>query len=354
MQQQYRSNNFDFLRFVFAILVVISHSYPLSGTAETSQWIVQLTGGQTNYAAIGLNGFFVISGFFIYRSFDRSPSIWVFLRKRALRIFPGLFVVLLLSVMMVPLVYEGDVPLLHNRDWFTYLPYNLSLYGFQGVVSGVFDDNFYHAINGSLWTIRYEFTLYLCISVFFLVQGNQLLIRTTLLITSLLMLVGYLFFKNQLGPVSLLGLVGYNILNLGTFFVLGSLLGTFVFEQYVRWVFMLGLLVLLVVSIYFNLYDLFKHVLFTPLILMIGFLTVRGISKFGKWGDASYGIYIYSFPIQQLLVYYFAPNVTVLIGWSVPLSIIFGILSWHLIEKRALKLKNKPFSVYRRKWLSPR
>ena len=64
---------------------MISHSYPLSGNSEASQWIFQLTNGQINYASIGLNGFFVISGFFIYRSFARSTSAWEFMKKRVLR-----------------------------------------------------------------------------------------------------------------------------------------------------------------------------------------------------------------------------------------------------------------------------
>ena len=67
IKQQGRSNNFDFLRFIFALLVVISHSYPLSGNSENAQWIYRLTDGQMNYASLGLNGFFIISGFFFYK-----------------------------------------------------------------------------------------------------------------------------------------------------------------------------------------------------------------------------------------------------------------------------------------------
>ena len=348
--KQHRSNNFDFLRFVFALLVVISHSYPLSGNSENAQWIYRLTDGQVNYASLGLNGFFVISGFFIYRSFARSESVWIFLKKRALRIFPGLFIVLLLSILMVPLVYEGSTPLFRNIEWYTYLPNNLSLYGFQGVVSGVFDRNFYHAINGSLWTIRYEFTLYLSIAVFFLFRRNTFWIQFCLLLASIGMLGGYIFYREELGPLSMFGLLGYNVLNLGTFFVLGSLLATFELERWVHWVFALILLVLLGVSVYLDLYDVAKHILFTPLVLMTGFLTVSRVKEFGKWGDSSYGIYIYSFPIQQVLVHYFAPKAMILMVCSVPLSMLFGYLSWHLVEKRALKFKTKSFSMLHGKW----
>ena len=99
------ANNFDFLRFVFAILVVVSHSYPLSGDNESSQWIYKITNGQLVLAQIGLSGFFVISGYFIFQSLQRSKSILDYLKKRFLRLFPALSVVLLLSILLAPFVF---------------------------------------------------------------------------------------------------------------------------------------------------------------------------------------------------------------------------------------------------------
>jgi peptidoglycan/LPS O-acetylase OafA/YrhL len=57
--------------------------------------------------------------------------------------------------------------------------------------------------------------------------------------------------------------------------------------------------------------------------------------------DASYVIYIYSIPIQQTLMYFFKLKTYELIILSVMCSIVFGYLSWHIIEKRALKYKRK-------------
>ena len=76
-----KNNNFDFLRFLFALLVVISHSYPLSGSSESSQWIYQVTNGQIVLAQIGLSGFFIISGYFIFQSLKRSNSIIDYFKK---------------------------------------------------------------------------------------------------------------------------------------------------------------------------------------------------------------------------------------------------------------------------------
>jgi len=303
-------------------------------------------------AELGLNGFFIISGFFIYRSFQRSPDVWVFLKKRVLRIFPGLLMVLVLSFLLVPFVYEGSSPLTHVTEWYTYIPYNFSLYGFQGVVPGVFDNNYYHAINGSLWTIRYEFTLYLAVALLFVVKFRHQLVRAVIGISLLLMLVSYFLFLEQLGGISIIGLTGTNMLNLGTFFVMGSLLATFKFEEHPYkywWLFALG--IVFIACIYFNCYSEVKHLLYSPIVLLLGFTVLPVIDAFGKLGDASYGIYIYGFPIQQGFMYYFELDTSALILLSVIGSIIFGYVSWHLIEKQALKWKRKPFNRFNRRWL---
>jgi peptidoglycan/LPS O-acetylase OafA/YrhL len=80
-------------------------------------------------------------------------------------------------------------------------------------------------------------------------------------------------------------------------------------------------------------------VLFSIVILGIGFTAIKGVSNFGKHGDPSYGIYIYAFPIQQILIFYFKFELVEFIIYSAILSIIMGYLSWHFVEKRALRYK---------------
>ena len=167
-------NNFDFLRFLFAVFVVISHSYPLSGENLSSQWIYQVSNGQIVLAKLGLDGFFIISGYFIYQSLQRSKTLFSYYKKRFLRLFPALFIVLVISILLLPFVYDGAIPILENPQVYTYIPYNMSLYNFQPVIEGVFDGNPYHAINGSLWTIRYEFSLYIAISLLYFIRKNEI------------------------------------------------------------------------------------------------------------------------------------------------------------------------------------
>ena len=335
-----KNNNFDFLRFLFAILVVVSHSFPLSGSNETKQWIYEITNGQIVLAQIGLSGFFIISGFFIFQSLERSSNLKEYFKKRFLRLFPALFFVLLFSVLLAPFVYNGNITFLKNKEVYTYLPFNLTLYGFQSGIKGVFDQNPYHAINGSLWTIRYEFTLYVVLAFLFFFRNNRKIKMIMLSAVFILFVFLYNFCLKRFGNAELFGFQGVHVLNLGTFFIAGSVLASLKLQNLKNKQVILGvLLLLLLLSLYFGIYEKTKHFIFPIVVLLVGFIPLKFINNFGKAGDASYGIYIYSFPIQQTLMYFFKMDTYTLLFSSVVLSIIFGYLSWHCIEKKALRYK---------------
>src|SRR5688500_8947204 len=84
-----RRNNFDLLRFLFASLVVFSHSYSivLPKSDAPSEPLAFLTGRQISLGTLSVYGFFVISGFLIAQSWTRSRSFGQFLKKRALRLY---------------------------------------------------------------------------------------------------------------------------------------------------------------------------------------------------------------------------------------------------------------------------
>lgn len=337
-----KKNNFDFLRFLFAVFVVISHAYPLSGSSENAQWIYQLTNGQIVLARIGLDGFFIISGFFIFKSLQRSKNIYNYFQKRVLRLFPALLVVLLITILLAPYVYEGIIPFHENIEVYTYLPNNISLYNFQPVIKGIFDKNPYHSINGSLWTIRYEFSLYMALSILCFFRKKVWLIKLLLLACFIILIIVYTFFLDRFAGSSICGMLGYEILDLGIFFVCGSVLAAFDFEKIHSNSLLVVVFFILIFSIYFNFYSIVKHTTLPIIILLIGFKPLPFFSTFGKMGDMSYGIYIYSFPVQQTLMYFYNLNLYQLMLWSLTISILLGYLSWHLIEKKALKYKNEP------------
>jgi peptidoglycan/LPS O-acetylase OafA/YrhL len=98
---------------------------------------------------------------------------------------------------------------------------------------------------------------------------------------------------------------------------------------------------------YFELYRTEEFFLLPITILLIGLLPMPILKDIGKSvGDLSYGIYIYGFLIQQTLVYFFKLNHIELMWYSLIIAYIFGYLSWHLVEKKALQFKNKTIKEF--------
>jgi len=101
-------NNFDALRFLAALGVVLSHAYPVTQGSNDREFLMVLSGGQTSLGEVCVMVFFVISGFLITQSFVRSDSAIGYMTNRVLRIVPGLAVMaLLVSFGLGP----GDVPI---------------------------------------------------------------------------------------------------------------------------------------------------------------------------------------------------------------------------------------------------
>lgn len=156
----------------------------------------------------------------------------------------------------------------------------------------------------------------------------------------------YNFHLIDLSKISFFDIQFNHLFNLGTFFLGGAVLATYNFELILKnniykYTTFFILFLAIFISIKLNYYNNFKHILLTGLILLFGLFSFYPINNINKIGDLSYGIYIYSFPIQQTLMYYFKFSTYKLIYLSIILSLIFGFISWHLVEKKALILKNK-------------
>ena len=151
-----RKNNFDIIRFLASLMVVWFHSYPLTlGITGGTDQLAFLTGGQVTFGGLAVMIFFIISGFLITMSYDRSNDLTKFTKARILRIFPGvIFVVLLSTFVLGPLVTNIELKeYLTNFQTYKYL-LAMSLYKMQYALPGVFETNVYQiSVNGSLWTL---------------------------------------------------------------------------------------------------------------------------------------------------------------------------------------------------------
>lgn len=326
-------NNFDFLRLFAASAVVIGHSYWLSGNIQHEP-LRQFT-GHSDMADVAVNLFFVMSGFLIAASWLNSRSPVDFLGKRALRIFPALFVSVLLGVGLVGSL-ATQLPLeeyFSDSQTLAYLWNLLLLSRFE--LPGVFLDNpFPRTVNGSLWTLPYEVGMYLGLLGLGLLR---LLHRHLVPLIPLGLMLLHFVLMPRLGIDSELL---EKVSRLGMFFFSGTAL--YLYRAQVPWnaglaLGLLGLNLLTAGSDHWFL----VHVLTLPyLAIYLAHLRVPGLARAGRAGDFSYGVYIFSFPLQQLIIWrYPGLSVPAFALLSLAGSLALGVLSWHFIEAPALALK---------------
>ncbi len=336
-----KANNFDIIRILFAWLVIVSHSYILLGTKGCDP-LCELTNHYINLSYFGVKGFITISGFLIFKSLERSPNVLDYLWKRILRIYPGLLLVLFLSVGMAYLIYQPHQPFFKfPKEATNYILNNLTLYHNQWRIHGVFDNNANTAINGSLWTMGFEFFFYLVLLLLFPFRQFKWVIIPLLIITILGLLYGNLFHIESLKHVNFKLRVDF-IVELGFFFMIGSFFSAIDWNSipYRTFIAIIALFASIAI-IYLKLNPIWLGFSWPYLVLYIG----QGSSRFADWihhhiEDPSYGIYLYAFPVQQLIIYFIQPSVMVLLWSSTIISFALGIASWKWVEKKMLKYKN--------------
>lgn len=335
-----RDNNINFLRFIAASLVIWFHMASLLGVPEP--YIM----GQ-GLGPIAVNIFFILSGYLIAKSWSRSSSFGSYLIRRVARIFPGLIVVVLLSVfVMGPVVTSlSAAEYFGNPETWKYLSM-IVLAPIENVLPGVFDTNpLPYAVNGSLWTLRYEFLAYLLMPLFYILTKGLGKGRKPFFVAVLAALV-FVHFLSYSG-VYPLPKVFDNFFRLFAYYMAGVVAFELGLERYCDAQF--AVVALLVMILFRDEVGLFSPlVMFAAVcIFTLGFSLTKNprFAPCFKKNDYSYGIYIYAFPIQQCVVW--------LGGASLPCSylscsflsfgitLMFAIASWFLVEKPAMDYGRK-------------
>ncbi len=334
-----RKNNFDFLRLLFSSLVIFSHSFSLTKNNEV---LLVITNKQVDFGSLSVDVFFVISGFLIFNSLKYSKTPLKYLFKRFLRLFPALFFMLVFSLLILIVVYTGD-NIFKQVDFYSYLPNNLSLYRIQYDVNHIFEGNpFPKAINGSLWSLPYEFTMYLFLLLLFPFKKNRKIVLIVLGLSFLISFCAVTIRPSFLSSIlSFIRLESEQMYRLATFFILGSILSLFNLKRINNTIIKIVLLLLIIISLVFNFYKITSFFLIPILVILIGLSYSKLLAYLPeKFGDISYGVYIYGFIIQQTLLNYFNLNPYSLTFLSLIPTYVLSYLSWHFIEKKFLKYKN--------------
>jgi peptidoglycan/LPS O-acetylase OafA/YrhL len=344
---QNKDNNFNLIRFIAAFLVLFSHSF-IATTGDPNTVPLKLL-LETTWGGIAVDVFFITSGFLIAGSFYNRKGLFQFIWARILRIYPALIVAMLISVFILGTWFTNlnYNEYLSTPETYKYLIKNIILiFGVNYNLPGVFTTNPYvNAVNGSLWTLPFEVKMYfyltlIGLTITFIEKKLRIKIRkhgfTLIAVIALgIYILNYFYSDNS-----------YNFTRLFYMFFVGvayyQLKGKIVLSHKY---FLFISLVILLCTTHKSLFFL-SYICFLPYIVFyLAYIPKGMIRKFNNLGDYSYGIYIYSFPIQQGLIASI-PSLTILsmVIFSFFATLLFSFLSWHLVEIKALKLKNSlPF-----------
>ncbi len=317
-----RLNNFDALRLLAALSVVVSHSFAIAGNPQPAV-------GAMDLGTIGVVVFFGVSGFLITQSWITDPHLWRFAAKRALRILPALIVVLLVTTLVIgPLVSSlSPSAYLAQAGTWAYLIQNTAMIT-TGELPGVFTDLPYpRQVNAVLWTLQAEVIAYICVAIVGLVG----LLRTKWFVPLATVVL----------VVAPHGLVPWTreLFMLQAFAVGASL---YLMREHVPWHAGLAAIGLLAWSIAPEGLQLLLAVGVIPYATI--FVAYRGptiLRRLTARGDYSYGIYLLGWPIGQVVALLFGSSVTtaIVLGVSAPITYLLAMASWTYIEKPALGLK---------------
>jgi peptidoglycan/LPS O-acetylase OafA/YrhL len=323
-------NNYDVLRLVAAVLVLVSHAFALLGRAEPA---VPLT-----HDTLGFDGvliFFAMSGILVATSWTRDPRLFAFVTKRALRILPGLFVSCFVTAYLfgVFFTHVGIGTYLFNLAPVKYVVGNtLMLTNYS--LPGVFSDNPSPTVNGSLGTLPIEVKAYaLLCAVGLLIMARNWRGRGAFLVAAaVIVAAGYSTGVKTAETTTTLFAV----------FAGGALASGFQSRMELNTYAFLAALIAWVAS-YHVPFPLHVGLLALSVPYVILFLGHRGLAwtrALTAGGDVSYGLYIYAFPVEQALVA-LHPH----LGWgtlavsSLAVTYLLALASWRLVEQPALGLK---------------
>ncbi len=339
-------NFFTPLRFLFAYLVLIGHSFVVSGGDSSAEPHVFY---HYTFSYIAVNLFFIASGFLVTASMLYRKDAASFASARFLRIYPGLFVHILI-MMFVFGVMTTSLPigeyLTHKQTLIQpllVLPFIKS----QMFLPGIVENNHEHMASAALWTLRYEVLAYM---------GTFAAFSLGLMRQKWMLAAQFILFLLAWPVLHLSGLVDHLpatlqlLLRFGLVYGLGAAI--YAFRDKIKF-HILG------IPVMFGLAALsHKTVMFEPVLDMAlayalfwaAYVKLPKLNIMKTMPDVSYGLYIYHWSVLQGIRHYW-PEVTTLqlILLSTPISIALAALSWYLIEKPALKLKDRLTEHLRRK-----
>jgi len=330
----HRNNNFNVLRFAAAAMVIYGHMFPIMGLNGRRMF------GTISTHGLGLRVLLLISGYLICQSWQRDPHVSRYAARRALRIWPALIVLCLLTALVMGTIVTTLSPgeyLSHPGTW-TYIGKNILLWP-EYSLPGVFAENAYGpAVNGSLWSLPVEAAMYVVLPILLRLMRSPRAQRIGLGCTVAACCAARLLFiaLHWKCPPALQVMHYFFIGVLFTFPGAKRRLST-------QWA-LAALLVLAALPAGEFESELVCILLMPYAVFSFALPERAAFARAFSKNDYSYGLYLYAFPVQQLLSPWLLsrgvdPRLGALLAFALTLPL--AMLSWHWIEKHAQRLAKK-------------
>lgn len=333
-------NNFNFFRLLFASLVLLSHAPELIDGNRSRELLTRLF-GSLSFGELSVDGFFLLSGYLIVKSWAKEPHALKYMQKRILRIYPAFIVASIIGAFVVgPL---GAIPSEYFAQFRIWSFIKGTLFLQSTITPTVFAGQSNPAVNSSMWTIFYEFQCYLLVMVLGMLGAVKqrrvwLGLSICLLLASAAHRFGYWPLNGDHPAVIP---VARNLLRLATVFFVGGCF--YLFREKIKFdakLAMIAAMILVAGMFWASAAEIFLAIFGGYLLFYLGFRPIAALRQFNRLPDISYGLYLYGWPVQKLLLWYW-PNLSpwALFPLSLAASAAMGFISWHLVEKPSLKLK---------------
>ncbi|HZL38843.1 MAG TPA: acyltransferase [Pseudolabrys sp.] len=323
-QMRRTPNNFGALRLIFAVLVILSHSTELVDGNRSREILTRIFGTLT-FGDLGVDGFFLISGYLVTKSFLESRSAGEYFLKRVLRIYPGYVVAYLLCVLALGPFIGGQIAELSGAKLLWQI---VTLR--EARMPGVFPGVHFPELNASMWTIKYEFLCYLLV----LAAGVAGLLSKRIILV--LLIVGSLVLSALHPNSTSVGFAG--VFGCGALFYL--------YRDRIRYDWRLAILAAcgLIVLLFSSWLATASVAVFGSYVLFWFAFNVTSptLASVGQKVDISYGVYLYAWPVESLLIW-LNPGISPWVGFieTTAISSLFAFGSWWLVEKPFLSIKTK-------------
>ena len=337
------TNNFNLIRIIAATQVLIIHACNHFGY---DSFFINLL-----RCFPGVPIFFFTSGYLIGNTYikNHNKGLKTFFRNRFLRLYPALWICIIISVTIVFLSgYFNN----HTFNIFHFIIWNLGQMSFFQFYNPEFMREYgVGVLNGSLWTIAIEVQFYVLTPIlYFLLKKHKPLIIVILLLS----IISNLWLRYNYDWTNIvIKLISVSFLPWIYMFLLGYLASyykkqkEFLLSKSNVW------LILLLYVLAMNLFGNYESnasnsinpiavLLLCIIILKFAHTNLRlpeKVQSFLHSYDLSYGIYIYHMPIINLFLYLNIYALSINIFLTILLTFLFAYLSWIFIERRALQLK---------------